>query len=306
MKISSEVKIGLIGIVTLVVLIWGINYLKGRNILKSNYSLHAYYEDSGGLEVSSSVLMNGVKIGYVDDIELDPRASRPIHVILHIEKAYRINRGATAVLFSADILGSKALRIEPSGMEGYYQTNDTIASATETDMIASIKAQVMPVMEQIGALAESLDSVAHRIDNLLEPEAPGEILQHLSEVSASLSAALVPGGSLYNSLQNLESFSSMLNSQEDEIASMTTHLNSISEALDSAGIDQIADELKATAVSINKLLEQVTSGEGSMGKLIYSDTLYSNLTNLIADLDSLVVDLEENPKDYVHFSLFGK
>jgi phospholipid/cholesterol/gamma-HCH transport system substrate-binding protein len=98
----------------------------------------------------------------------------------------------------------------------------------------------------------------------------------------------------------------MLNSQEDEIASMTGHLNSISEALDSAGIDQIAAALKATSSELNQLLAMVNTGEGSMGKLIYSDTLYSNLKNLVADLDSLVVDLQENPKDYVHFSLFGK
>jgi phospholipid/cholesterol/gamma-HCH transport system substrate-binding protein len=306
MKISSEVKVGLIGIATLVVLIWGINYLKGRDILKSNYSLHAYYEDSEGLEISSAVLMNGVKIGYIDDIRLEPAASQPIHVILHIEKAYRINRGATAVLFSADILGSKAVRIEPSVMEGYFHHNDTIPSATQTDMIASISAQVMPVMEKIGALAESLDSVVHKMDTLLESEAPDKTFQHLSEVSESLSASLKPGGSLYNSLQNLESFSTMLNSQEDEIASMTGHLNSISEALDSAGIDEIAEELKTTSVEVNKLLGQINSGEGSMGKLIYSDSLYSNLKNLVADLDSLVIDLEENPKDYVHFSLFGK
>jgi phospholipid/cholesterol/gamma-HCH transport system substrate-binding protein len=76
--------------------------------------------------------------------------------------------------------------------------------------------------------------------------------------------------------------------------------------LDSAGIDEIAEELKTTSVEVNKLMGQINSGEGSMGKLIYSDSLYSNLKNLVADLDSLVIDLEENPKDYVHFSLFGK
>ena len=306
MKISSEVKVGLIGIATLVVLIWGINYLKGKNILKSNYSLNAYYEDSVGLEVSSPILMNGVKIGYIDDIELEQGASRPIHVILHIEKEYPVSIGSTAVLFSADILGSKAVRIDPSGKREYYQHHDTIPSATDIDMISSITGQVMPVMEQIGALAESLDSVVHRVDTLLESEAPVETLQNLSEISQSLSVSLQPGGSLFNSFQNLESFSAMLNSQEDEIASMTGHLNSISEALDSAGIDQIAEELKGTSVALNKLLEQVNSGEGSMGKLIYSDTLYSNLENLLADLDSLVVDLQENPGDYVRFSLFGK
>ena len=83
MKISSEAKVGLIGIATLVLLIWGINYLKGRNILNSTYTLHAFYEDSGGLENSSPILMQGIKIGYIDDIELQQGQELPVHVIIH-------------------------------------------------------------------------------------------------------------------------------------------------------------------------------------------------------------------------------
>lgn len=306
MKIRSETKIGLIGIVTLVVLIWGINYLKGKNILTSDITLHAYYEESGGLETSSPVLMNGVKVGYIDVIELDQEAALPIHIILHIEKQYPIKKGTSAILFSADLLGSKAIRLESNRESGFYVHNDTILTATEVDMFSSIEAKVMPVMEQIGGLAESLDSVVVKLDNLLESDAPEETLQNLSEISESLSASLSKGGSLYNSFQHLESFTAMLKSQEGEIASMTGHLNSISETIDSAGIDKIAEELATASLAFNQLMEQVNSGEGSLGKMIYSDTLYTYLENLVADLDSLIVDLNENPNDYVHFSLFGK
>ena len=108
------------------------------------------------------------------------------------------------------------------------------------------------------------------------------------------------------SFQNLESFTSMLESQEDELKSMTSHLNSISETVDSAGIDRIAAELIAASEAFTQLMTQLNSGEGSMGKLLYSDTLYAQLQNLVVDLDSLIVDLNENPRDYVRFSVFGK
>ncbi|MCK5694200.1 MAG: MCE family protein [Bacteroidales bacterium] len=306
MKISSEAKVGLIGIATLALLIWGINYLKGRNILNSTYTLHAFYEDSGGLENSSPILMQGIKIGYIDDIELQQGQELPVHVIIHIEKQYPVNTGSTASLFSADLLGSKAIRIDSPGSGQAMQNNDTILTATESDMIASINSQVMPVMEQIGNLSESLDSVAQKLNKLLDSEAPGETLQDLSEISASLSSSLSPGGALYMSFQNLESFTSMLESQEDELKSMTSHLNSISETVDSAGIDRIAAELIAASEAFTQLMTQLNSGEGSMGKLLYSDTLYAQLQNLVVDLDSLIVDLNENPKDYVRFSVFGK
>ena len=306
MKISIEAKVGLIGIATLVVLIWGINYMKGRNILNSTYTLYAHYQDSGGLETSAPVLMNGIKIGYVEAIDLQMEAMHPVGITLHIEKAYPLSIGSSAVLFSSDLLGGKAIRIESSHKEGYLSDQDTIISALEPDLFSSIGEQAVPVMQQIGQLAASLDTLAGRMDDLLGSEASHNTLEHMSDISALLLRSLEPGGSLHESFNNFESFSSMLASQEDEITSMTSHLNSVSEALDSAGIDKVTQELLATTKQFKLLLEQLNSGEGTVGKLIYSDTLYYHLENLVSDLDSLVIDLNKNPQDYVHISLFGK
>jgi phospholipid/cholesterol/gamma-HCH transport system substrate-binding protein len=227
-------------------------------------------------------------------------------VIIHLEKQYPVSIGSTAMLFSVDLLGSRAIRIESSLKGALMQNNDTIATSTEADIFASISSQVMPVMEQIGDLSASLDSVVQKLDKLLDSEAPAEAMEDIAEISASLSTSLSAGGSLYESFNNLESFTSMLESQEDELKSMTGHLNSISEAVDSAGIDRIAQELILASGAFTKLMDQLNSGEGSMGKLFYSDSLYTQLLYLVSDLDSLIVDLNENPKDYVRFSVFGK
>lgn len=306
MKISIEAKVGLIGIATLVILIWGINYLKGRNILKSTYTLHAFYEDSGGLENSAPVLMNGIKIGYIEAIDLQPEAPQPVALTLHIEKAYPLRLGSSAVLFSADLLGSKAIRIDPSSNEAYLSDNDTILSAHEGDLFSSLGDQVGPLMQQIGQLATSLDTLATKMNELLSSEATQNTLEHVSDITDLLKTSLKPGGSLYESFSNLESFSTVLVEQEEDIASITSHLNSVSEALDSAEIDKLSQELMATTGQFKLLLEQVNSGQGTAGKLIYSDTLYYHLENLVSDLDSLILDLNENPQDYVRFSLFGK
>ena len=306
MKINSEAKIGLIGIATLAILIWGINYLKGKNILQGNYTLHAYFDDAGGMEKSSPVFMQGIKIGYIDNIELLQDLSKPVHVALHVEKQYPMRTGSKAILYSTDVLGTRAVRIDPPPSGTYMKHNDTILAAIETDMFTSISEQVMPVMEQIGILSESLDSVVHKIDDLLASESTAGTLQNLQDISASLASSLRAGGALYNSFENLDSFGTMLKAQEEEFSSMVMHLNSISESVDSADIEQIADELAAAAGAFNLLLEQMNSGEGSLGKLVYSDSLYSQLQNLVVSLDTLITDLNENPKDYVHFSLFGK
>jgi len=306
MKLSSEAKIGLIGIATLAILIWGINYLKGRNILNGNYTLHAYFEDAGGMEESSPVYMQGIKIGYIDHIELHQRLALPVHVSMHVEKKYPVPEGSLAVLFSADVLGTRAVSIKPAASGAPLEHNDTIPAAIEADIFTSISSRVMPVMEQIGTLAESLDSIVHKIDDLLESETTTGTLEDLRSITASLASSLDPGGALYNSFNNLESFSSSLQEQEEDLESMVLHLNSISEAVDSAGIDRIAGDLESAAGAFKQTMEKLNSGEGSMGKLFYSDTLYVQLQNLIVSLDSLVTDLSENPQDYVNFSLFGK
>jgi len=305
MKFSSEAKIGLIGIVTLSLLIWGVNYLKGRNILSSTYTLHTSLDNTGGLESSSPVLMSGMKIGYINEIELRPDETNPIKISLSIENTYPIREGSCAILFSADLLGTKAIRIESSGLSRFLADNDTIQTMVEADMLSTLQDQLVPVMQQISKLSVSLDTLVQGIDSLIDAESTRETLDHLSVIASSLNNSLKPGGSLDQSFKNLESFSSMMKTQEDEVASLTSHLNSISQSIDSAGINQLSSEIFAVTQKFNVLMEQINSGEGSMGKLLYADSLYLNLDLLISDLDELIRNLNENPEDYVHFSLFG-
>lgn len=312
MKLSSEAKVGLIGIVTIILVIWGINYLKGKNIFSSTYPLIAFYMDSGGLEASSPVLMNGVKVGYIEEITLNPEEKAPIRMVLSIENTYPIPKGSKAVQISTDLMGSKAIQIELLSMEipaenrEYYKENDIILTAVEQDLISSLEEQIMPVVDRISELAVSVDRLVHQIDTLLISEATVEMVQNLSDISKSIASTLEPGGSLNQSLSNIESFTTLLKAQEENVASLTGNLNSLSESLDGAGLDKLSKELLSVTEQLNQLLTQVNSGEGSAGKLIYSDSLYTNLEILITDLDTLINDLTENPGDYVHISVFGK
>jgi len=306
MKISSELKIGIIGILTFAVLIWGINYLKGRNILGSTYAIHASYSDAGGIEASAPVLMNGVKIGYIKELELIPGEERPIKVNLSIEKHYPIQKGSTAVLFSSDLLGTKAIRIDPSGAQQFLGSNDTIQATIEPNLIDALQESLLPVIEQVSSLTGSLDSLVLGVNQLIGSEELGVTIDHLASISESLKRSLNPGGSLNESFSNLESFTSVLKAQEDEFTALTAHLQSISQKVDSAGVDKLAGELLSMSRQFNHLLQQINSGQGNAGKFIREDSLYVNLDRLIVDLNKLITDLNENPEDYVQISLFGK
>ncbi|MEN8155972.1 MAG: MlaD family protein [Bacteroidota bacterium] len=306
MKFSIEAKVGLIGIVTIIVLIWGINYLKGRSILSNSYTLYAFYPESGGLEPSAPVLLMGVKIGYVDRVQLHTGASPRVKVTLNIGGDTSIDKGALAELFSADLLGSKAIRIVPSGDDQVLKDGDTIQSSMTPDMISGMQTRLFPLFEQIGSVAGSLDTLARRLDTLLAADALTTALESLTSVTGSLKTALEPGGSLDNSFNSLESFSGMLEEQEDEMASLIGSLNSVSSQLDSAGLDSLSIALHGVFQQLNVLFEQLNSEEGSAGKFFYSDSLYDNLNLLVTDLDMLVRNLNEHPEEYVQISVFGK
>ena len=214
MKISIELKIGIIGIVTIALVIWGVNFLKGRNILSNSYTLYALYDNAGGIEVSTPVLMNGVKIGYVDQVELNPKEPVPVRVKLNIEKKYSIRRDSWSILFSSDLLGTKAIRIEASDGNQLLRDHDTIQTLVEQGMFASLQDQLEPVIGQIGALAESLDSLSTGLDRILNSETATGTVDNLSAVSKSLRVALEEGGSINQGIKNLESFTAMLKEQE--------------------------------------------------------------------------------------------
>jgi phospholipid/cholesterol/gamma-HCH transport system substrate-binding protein len=306
MRFSIEAKVGIIGLVTIAVLIWGINYLKGKNILSSTYTLYAFYPESGGLETSAPVMLNGVKIGYVDEIELRTGEVPPIKLTLNIEKEYRLATGSVAELYSADLMGTRAIRIIPSGGQHYMGDQDTVTASLVPDLITNLQSRFFPLLELIGHLAESLDTLSQQLGTLVGSDAIGATLDHLAFVTGKLRTALLEGGDLDLSFGNLESFTTTLAEQGSRVSSLIGHLNSISEKLDSAGLDRLAVELVQVSGQLNTLLEQVNSGEGNAGKLFYSDTLYRKLELLIADLDHLVRDLNENPEDYVQISLFGR
>jgi len=306
MKVSSEVKVGLIGIVTLAVLIWGINYLKGRNILSNSYSINLFFSDAAGLEASAQVMMHGVKIGYVDEVVLLTGRSNPIRVILNMEKEYPVYQGSVGELFSADLLGTKAIRIIPSGPGVLIKDNDTISASFVPDLIDNLQDQVQPVLAKVNSLAASLDTLAEKLDVLLGSETIETTLQHLSSISSSLKQSLDKGGALNQSFGNMASFTDMLTSQQEEVASLVQHLNSVGKSLDEANLDQVAEGIIAVSNQLEMLLDKVNSGEGSVGKLIYSDSLHHSLERLVTDLDKLIRDLQENPEDYVQISVFGR
>ncbi len=306
MKITSEVKIGLIGIVTVFLIIWGVKYLLGTNLLKNTHRYYATYDAVDGLEPAAPVLLKGYKIGTVSDVLFQPEINPSFILSIDIEKKYRIPLGSTAEIFSADLLGSKALRINSSGKKEYHSSQDTLLSDLVHDMLSSVMENISPVLENIQQLASTLDSVGVSINDLLNDPSTKGTIRNLDEASGALNEKLSDNGSISRTLDNLAAVSSNLKDQNEQIAATINNLHSVSKDIEESDLDSILINLEAVTLSLKNVSQQMESGEGTVGKLIHDDALYDHISSLSADLDSLIIDITAHPEKYVRFSIFGK
>jgi len=305
MKFRSEAKIGLIGIITLAVLIWGINYLKGKNILNRDITLFALYAEASGLEEDADIFYKGYKIGVVKEVRLNPQETYPIQVSISIEKNFKIPAGSVAELYSADLLGNKAIRVIPSTSGTTMENNDTINSRIVPDMLSDLQAQIEPMLGNLSELSKKLDSISNYMIDFLQTGKVDEIISRIRETTDIISASFQEGGLVNETLGNVESITSNLEDKNEAISESIENIKTLTDSLARLAGDSVLINLAEAAESLTAILNAVNDGQGTLGNLVYNDSLYINLEWLARDLDHLVRDLKENPEDYVSISVFG-
>ena len=309
MKARTEAKIGLIVLSTIALVIWGINFLKGRNVLKRTDVYYAVYDDVAGLKMSGSVILSGHKVGMINDIEFMEDRVNKVVVGFVITGDYNIPKNTVAQIYNTDIMGSKVLRLIPSDEKEYYVYGDTLPSAMETDVITKIQQEISPLIAKTNEVMTGVDTLLGSINQVLDPvtlEKLKKSLENLENTTQSISQQLSPGGKLDRTFSSLQSFTAMLDKNRDKLNSAFENFESITDSVASANLTQTITNINATFLQSQKLLEKINKGEGSLGLLATNDSLYNNLVSASSNLSILLDDMNKHPKRYVHFSLFGK
>ena len=305
MKIKSEIRIGIIGIITVIAVIWGINFLKGKNIFTSKNVYLATYSNIAGLERSASVYMDGYAVGLVERVTYDPQTSPAFSVTMELEEKYSIPKGSRAEIFSEDLLGTKAVRIRRAETSSFHSTGDTLRSAVIPDMISALLNDFEPLLGSINRLAATLDSTGQSMRKLIDNPETKQIVSNLEDASQSMKDQLAAGGDFSKTMKSLSAISENLVKRENEINGIIHDLESITGTLESAPLDTIMNEIRSVSAGLSEITGDIRSGKGSAGLLISSDSLYNQVNTLVNNLDILVNDLNENPGKYLHFSVFG-
>lgn len=309
MKLSKEAKVGLLVTASLAALLWGLNYLKGKDVFTSRNNFYAVYPSVEGLVQSNPVFMNGLRIGIVNDIDFMPDNSGRLLVQLLIDNDVFISKNSVARIFNADLIGTKAMRIELGDNPQSAENGDTLLAMMEFSLTQQLSKEAGPLKEKTERLIVSIDSTVTMIRQLFDPATKNNLrsgINHLSNSLASFDKLTDANGRLTVMVNNMASITSNLKENNEQISKIINNLESISDSLAKAQFASAIANADRVLAESNAIMQKINSGQGSLGLLVNDQTLYNNLSTVSKDLDELVKDLKENPKRYLHFSVFGK
>ena len=318
MKISTEFKIGFFVILAIAVAYWGINYLKGNDVFNKDRIYYGVYDRIDGLTPSNLVTLNGMPVGIVRSVKLLPEKDNRILVEFAISNHdINIPEGSVARIFSSDLLGSKQVELKLGKGGSLLPPGDTLNTEIEESLADAVNAQIAPLKIKAEELLGQIEKAVVTIQSVFDENAR----QNLSESFESIKQAFASFATASKRLDSLlESQKPVIESALGNVNEITESLNNDMENLDAiiANFAEISDSLKtsdlkkaiaAAAVALEDfslMMEEISKGEGTVGKLVSDDSLYVALNEAARNLASLLDDMETNPDRYVQVSVFGK
>ncbi len=310
MKLSKEVQVGILMTAALSALIWGLNYLKGKDIFTSRNRYFAVYQNVDGLVSSNPVFMNGYRIGIVNSIDFMPDKSGNLVVTLLIDKDVFVSKNSVARIFSSDLIGTKAMRIDLGTDSQPLKDEDTIHAELEFSLAQQVGKQVGPIKDKTERLIVTIDSLASMLYNLFDPGTKNNLREgigHLNQTLGSVDQLVSNDRSkLGVMLGNLSSITTNLKENNTEINNILDNLSAVSDTLAATHFASTVAKADQTLEQMGQVMEKINKGQGTLGQLVNNDTLYQHLDQSARDLDELLKDLKANPKRYVHLSVFGR
>ena len=293
---KKEVRIGIVSLVIFLGAWAGIRFLSGSDIFGRTNSYYVYYDNANGLQNASQVVIRGVKVGQVVDIAIAESDPTKVEVELAVSKDYQIPVDSKAKSFSASIMGGQAIEIIVGQSEEYIEPNGTIEAAVEIGMMDMVANEFGDIKEKLMVMVDNINTTLTTLNSLVDSNSAAvtSTVAHLNGVLADLEKS--------NIISNIDSFTGTLKQNGEKIDGIVTNVSNLTASIEE---QQLGVKLTQSIESLNTLLANINSAEGTVGSLLNDKELYANLTQASDNLSLLLEDLKKNPKRYVHFSLFG-
>mgnify|MGYP000082482941 CR=1 FL=1 len=303
MKAKKEILIALLVILTIGLFYYGYGYLKGSNLFANGSTYYAIYGNVAGINNDDPVSVNGYRIGKIRSSTL---IAEEDVVILELEISHgglNIPEDSKAIIANTGLLGGKEIDIQMGSGDAYLQEGDTIVSGTEEDIFSSLSSSLEPFEKKALEAVVSIDSVMHLVQLVLNEQNRKNLQSTMQDAAESMETLNTTSKDLQ---QMIESESGKIKTIITNLTEVTENFSAISDSLKDIKFNETIERVNNSLDGANSILEKINKGEGTMGKLVNNDSLYMHLNAASKNLDLLLIDFKENPKRYVHFSVFGK
>lgn len=300
MKVSKELKIGVFVVTVLVASFFLINYLRGKDIFNKEIEISARYQELDGLVSSAPVFIKGFKAGKVVSVSYDTD-SDDFLVTCSVLKDFRIPEDSKMTIYGVDIMGGKGIRIDLGTSSLMVEDGGNLTPAYEPALLDGLASGVAPLMEKVGNTLDSLKVTVSAVNRLLADENISITMAHIERTMSDVRSIA----------STIEGKSDELNVFIDNLASISTKFNSITDKADTLASDISSlvsavseEDVRSLVTSFRELLENINDPDGTIGKLLTEDSVYKSVDELLNDVDSLVRQIQENPKKYIKISVF--
>ncbi len=316
MKLTTELKVGIIALLSIALLYWGLNFLKGNNIFKNEKVIYSVYNKIDGLTKTRPVTINGLQVGKVKDVYLHPIMDGSLVVAMSLSTDFPIPTNTTAKISSSDLMGTKNIELILGDLPSNVSNGDTLPSSIELSLSEEVNKQVAPLKQKTEKLIGSVDTVLVLISGFLNENTKDNFLSTFNSLKQSFAAlqgtieslektTKSSEDDLISTFESVASITKNLAENEEQISGILQNLDQVTDSLAQVNIKETFESLNSSLASADLILKKIDEGDGSLGMLINDPKLYKNLSDASLQLNELLLDLKYNPKRYVHFSMFG-
>ena len=300
MKLSYEIKTGILVLTGIILFIIGFSYLKSNDVFITDRIFYAVYEDVEGVSKGTPVTISGFNVGSVQDIEFYKNSSKLL-LKFRVENEFNFSSESIAQIYETGLIGGKAVAVIPKYGNELARSGDTLQSDIAPGLTELVNDRLSPLQDKIESMVVSADSVLISLNAVLNTEAKLEIQSTIENFSSTVADLKTSAGTLDEILDNnknqINNIISNVNQTSNELVGLSGSFSDLS---------IVISNLSESSENIDKIISEISEGEGSLNKLVFDDALINSLDAASKNINLLIKDLRLNPKRYVHFSLFGK
>jgi phospholipid/cholesterol/gamma-HCH transport system substrate-binding protein len=304
-KISKEFKVGVLALVSFAILYFGFNFLKGINFFSPTYKYIIIYDKIDGLTESNPVQINGLNVGRVGAIRIVPELNFKLAVTIEVNKDIVLTDKTVALLSSTGVLGPRDIVLKINKGTRKLKMGDTLIAGELDDMMSMFAKKAQPLADSIEQTVTYLNTMLREYGQLSGQVR--KVLENTEQMTASFSGMAADNRqSIRIAMDNAVKISGSFVETQKKFDPLMAKFGTFADSLNALRLATTVNKANSLIADLNKTMTAINQQKGSLGKMIYNDSLYTNLNGSLASLDSLLIDFRKRPKRYVHFSLFGR